>query len=159
MASQMSANYERSMVFMFSVCRRELEGLVAFCRNTMRGGRALSDDPIVRSRLAQLDTEIEAGRALSYRVVWTQTTGGLMEAAPLAAAAKVYSSELMQRLTYTGCDIMGLYGQIERSRWAPLRGAYALNYQTTPGINLAAGTSEIMRNLVSSMGCGLPRSW
>jgi alkylation response protein AidB-like acyl-CoA dehydrogenase len=159
MASQMSANFERSMIFMFAVCQRELEELVAFCEDAKQDGAAPAENRVLRSRLAQLAIEIEAGRALAYSVVWTQTTGGLMEAAPLAAAAKVYSSELMQRLTYTGCDMLGPYGQVKESRWARLRGASALNYQTTTGINLAAGTSEVMRNLVSSMGCGLPRSW
>jgi len=159
MASQMSANFERSMIFMFSVCRRELEELVAFCGESKLSGEAISGNPIVRSRLAQLMIEIEAGRALAYSIVWNQIRGGLMDAAPLAAAAKVFASELMQRLTYTGCDIMGLYGQVEKSRWAPLQGAYGSNYQTTIGINFAGGTSEVMRNLVSTMGCGLPRSW
>jgi hypothetical protein len=80
-------------------------------------------------------------------------------AAPLAAAAKSFSSELMQHLTYVSCDIMRLYGQVKQSKWAQMRGAYALNYQTCMGVNFAAGTSEIMRNLISTMGLGLPRSW
>jgi len=159
LASQMSANFERSMIFIFSVCRLELEELTAFCNETKLSGEALSQNPLVRNRLAQLAIEVEAGRALAYSIVWNQTKGGLMEAAPLAAAAKVFASELMQRLTYAGCDIMGLYGQVLESRWAPLQGAFGRNYQTTMGINFAGGTSEVMRNLISSLGLGLPRSW
>ena len=96
---------------------------------------------------------------LSYVYAMLVTIRLWIVVAPLAAAAKVFASELMQRVTFTGCDIMGLYGQVEASRWAPLHGAFATNYQTTMGINFAGGTSEVMRNLVSSMGCGLPRSW
>ena len=159
MASQMSANFERSMIFMFSVCRRELEEVVQFCKETDCCGETLASNPLVRNRLAQLAIEIEAGRSLAYSVVWNQIKGGLIMAAPLAAAAKTFSSELMQRLVYISCDIMRLYGQVKQSKWAQMRGSYALNYQTCMGVNFAAGTSEIMRNLISTMGLGLPRSW
>lgn len=158
-ASQMSANFERSMIFMFSICRRELEELVEFCREARLGREAPARNPLVRNRLARLAIEIEAGRTLSYSIVWIQTKGGLIEAGPLAAAAKVFATELMQRVVETGCQIMGLYGQVRDSRWAPLQGAYERNYQITPGFNFAGGTSEIMRNLVASLGMGLPRSW
>jgi alkylation response protein AidB-like acyl-CoA dehydrogenase len=159
MASQMSANFERSMIFMFSVCQRELEELMELCHETKWSGKRPADNTLVRSRLAQTAIEIDAGRALAYSVVWNQIKGGLIEAAPLAAAAKAFASELMQRLTYIGCEIMSLYSQVKQSKWAPLQGAYALNYQTCMGVNFAGGTSEIMRNLISTLGLGLPRSW
>jgi alkylation response protein AidB-like acyl-CoA dehydrogenase len=159
MASQMSANFERSMIFMFSICQRELEELMELCHVTKWSGERPADNTLVRSRLAQTAIEIDAGRALAYSVVWNQIKGGLVEAAPLAAAAKAFASELMQRLTYIGCEIMSLYGQVKQSKWAPLQGAYALNYQTCMGVNFAGGTSEIMRNLISTLGLGLPRSW
>jgi hypothetical protein len=48
---------------------------------------------------------------------------------------------------------------VKESRWAPLLGSYEKNYQITPGFNMASGTSEIMRNLIATLGLGLPRSW
>jgi alkylation response protein AidB-like acyl-CoA dehydrogenase len=109
--------------------------------------------------LAQLAVEIEAGRSFSYSIVWSQIKGGLIMAAPLAAAAKVLATELVQRFIYTGSDILGLYGQVRYSRWAPLMGRFEKEYQICPGLNMAGGTSEIMRNLICSLGLGLPRSW
>jgi len=158
-ASQMTANFERSMIELFSYLRRELEDLVEFCKEPNRGGRALADNALVRHRLSQLAIEIEAGRAFSYSILWSQIKGGLIMAAPLAAAAKVLASELVQRFNYIGCDILGPYGQIGQSRWAPLKGRFEKGYQTSPGINMAGGTSEIMRNLICTLGLGLPRSW
>ncbi|UCC59487.1 MAG: acyl-CoA dehydrogenase family protein [Dehalococcoidia bacterium] len=159
MASQMTSNYERSMIFMFSVCKREMEDLIEYCREPRPGGQLLIKDPLVRDRLAQLAIEIEAGRALAYSIVGVQSKGGLIEAAPLAAAAKVFATELLQRVVYTGNQIMGMYGQVKESRWAPLQGSFETNYQISIGFNFGGGTSEVMRNIVSSMGCGLPRSW
>ncbi|HEY48570.1 MAG TPA: hypothetical protein G4O13_00810 [Dehalococcoidia bacterium] len=158
-ASQMTSNFERSMIQLFSFLQRELEELIEFCREPVWGGTVLAEDPLVRHRLAQLAIDIGAGRAFSYQIVWTQMKGGLIVAAPLAAAAKVLVTELAQRLMYTGNQILGLYGQVKESRWAPLKGSYEKEYQLCPGLNMAGGTSEVMRNLVCSLGLGLPRSW
>jgi alkylation response protein AidB-like acyl-CoA dehydrogenase len=158
-ASQMTSNFERSMIAMFSACQRELEELAEFCREARWQGEVLAKNPLIRDRLAQLAIETDAGRAFAYSVVWSQVKGGLIEAAPLAATAKVLATELLQHLQYTGCEIMGLYGQIRDSRWAPLQGKFEKDYQLCMGLNMGGGTSEVMRNLISSMGLGLPRSW
>lgn len=159
LASQMTSNFERSMIDLFANAKRDLDELVRFCKETKVGGQPLSENPLVRHRLAQLAVEIEAGLAYSHSVVWNQIKGGLIAAAPLAAGAKFMVSELTQRLSYAGCDIMGLYGQVKDSRWACLHGKYQNYYQQSMGLNMGGGTSEIMRNLVASMGLGLPRSW
>jgi len=158
-ASQMTANFERSMIELFSYLRRELEELVEFCRETRWGVKPLAADMLVRHKLAQLAIDIEAGRAFSYSIVWSQIKGGLIMAAPLAAAAKVLATELVQKFTYVGCDILGQYGQVRQSGWAPLKGRFEKAYQTSPGLAMAGGTSEIMRNLICTLGLGLPRSW
>jgi alkylation response protein AidB-like acyl-CoA dehydrogenase len=158
-SSQMTSNFERSMIDLFSNARRDLEDLVQFCKEATWGGQSLASNPLVRQRLAQLAIDIEAGLAYSHSVVWNQIKGGLMTAAPLAAGAKVLVTELTQRLNYTGCDIMGQYGQVAQSKWAQMRGRYQNYYQQVMGLNMGGGTSEIMRNLVASMGLGLPRSW
>lgn len=159
LASQMTSNFERSMVAIFSVCKRELEELTEFCRETKWSGEALAKNPIVRHKLARLAIEVEAGLAFSYWVVWNQTRHGLVASGHLAAAAKVLATELLQRLVNTGCEIMGLYGQVGESSRSPLKGRFEKNYQLCIGLNMGGGTSEVMRNLICSLGLGLPRSW
>ena len=158
-ASQMTSNFERSMIDLFSNAKRDLEELVQFCKETKWGGEPLAKNPLVRHKLAELAIEIEAGLAYSHSVVWNQLKGGIIAAAPLAAGAKFLVTELTQRLNYTGCEIIGLYGQVRESRWAPFMGKYQNYYQQVMGLNMGGGTSEIMRNLVATMGLGLPRSW
>jgi len=159
LASQMTSNFERSMIQVFSVCKRELEELVEFCRETRWGGRTLAEDPILRHKLAQLAIDIETGRSFAYRVVWTQTTQGLIAAGPMAAAAKVLATELLQRFTCAGNEAMGLYGQVKDSKWAPLQGKFERDFQLCIGLNMGGGTSEIMRNLICTLALGLPRGW
>ena len=158
--SLMTMNFERSSIGAISEARRTLEELVQFCRETKRGGRPLAEDPLIRSRLAQLAIELEAGRALSYQVAWLQGKGpdAVMEAGIMASAAKLYSSELGQRFAYTACEIMGPFCQVkEGSKWAPLYGRFQKAYQDCMGINIAGGSSEIQRNVIAIRGLGLPR--
>ena len=153
-------NFERSGLPLISRSQASLAQLVDFCKAERRDGETLAENPIVRQKLARLAVEIEVGRALSYRVAWTQEKEGLIRATAIASAAKVYGSELQQRMAYTALEILGLPGLIKSgSRFAPISGVFEGLYQYAPGSNIAAGTSEVQRNLIAVMALGLPRSW
>jgi alkylation response protein AidB-like acyl-CoA dehydrogenase len=159
MASQMTSNFERSMIALFSYLKRELEELVEFCQETKRDGRPLSENPLIRHRLAQMAIEIDIGRTYAYSVLWSQIKGGLVMSAHLAAGAKILATEMVQRFNFSGYQIIGHSAQVKESRWSPLKGRYEKECQQCLGLSMAGGTSEIMRNLICAMGLGLPRSW
>ncbi|MFQ5880104.1 MAG: acyl-CoA dehydrogenase family protein [Dehalococcoidia bacterium] len=151
-------DFERSNIAGAALARRDFEHLVQFCRQTKTNGRTLLEDPLVRHKLAEMAIEIEIGRFISYRVASIQARGQIpnME----ASVAKLYHSELSQRLANTGLQIMGLYGQLrpESGRWARLQGRFAMSYMITVSNTIAAGTSEIQRNIIAARGLGLPRA-
>jgi len=162
--SLMTMNFERSSIGFMAEAKRNLEDLTEYCKETRRNGRRLSDDPLVRSLLAQLSIEVEVGLALSYKVAWLQEKvqeKGMemaLQAAVTASSGKVYGSELGQRLAYTGCRIMGLYSQVKAgSKWAPLKGRFESSYQECVSLNMGGGTSEIMRNVIALRGLELPK--
>jgi len=150
-------DFERSNIAGAAAARRSLEELVGYCREAPGDGRSLMSESTVRNRLAEIAIETETGRFLSYRVASMQARGEVpnME----ASVAKLYHSELAQRLAGTGVQIMGLHGQVraESKKWARLRGEFTLTYMTTVGVTIAGGTSEIMRNIIAQRGLGLPR--
>jgi len=152
-----SLDFERTAgVAMAGGIRRTVDELVEFAKETKSNGQPLAKDPLVRHKLAEIAIECEVGRMLAYRVVWMQTKGLIPNYE--ASMIKVYASELMQRVAYTGTQIMGLYGQLEMgSKWAPLQGALEHAYLASPGMLIAAGTSEIMRMIIAVRGLGLPR--
>ncbi len=158
-ASQMTANFERSMIELFAYLKRELGELLEFCQETKRDGKALSENALVKHRLSQMAIEIDIGRTFSYSVLWNQIKGGLVMAAPMAAGAKILATEMVQRFNFSAYEILGPYAQVKESRWAPLQGRYEKECQQCLGLSMAGGTSEIMRNLICAMGLGLPRSW
>lgn len=72
--------------------------------------------------------------------------------------SKLFGSELQQRLARAGMEIMGLGGQLRPgSRWAPMAGRIADYYLGAVATTIAAGTSEVMRNIIAIRGLGLPR--
>ncbi|MFQ5827388.1 MAG: acyl-CoA dehydrogenase family protein, partial [Dehalococcoidia bacterium] len=143
-------NIERTGIERVGICRRVLDELAAFAR---RAGRA--NEP-VRQKLAEMAIEIEVLRWLCYRVAWLQAQGLGPEAE--ASVAKVFGSELMQRMAQGGMQLLGLYGQLEGGHLlAPLSGMIERWYLSTLGYTLAQGTSEVQRNIIATRGLGLPR--
>ena len=156
--TQATMNFERSSVGVISTVMRALSELVEFCKETEVKGKPLSQNPHIRHRMAQLAIDVETGRAMSYKCGWLQEKGDIMAAAAASCAAKVFSTELWQRLAFTGIEIMGLYGTIQSgSKWAPLQGRFEALAQSTPGYKIGGGTSEIMRNIIAWIGLELPR--
>ncbi len=150
-------NFERSGVGTFVFAYNLLMMLIDYVKSTKRDGKYLSEDKIVRQKIAKLFIDIEVGHTLANKIAWTQEKSGLMFAASLASESKVFGSELIQRIANFGTEIMGLHGQLSESKWAPLQGLLIQHYQLCMGINIAAGSSEIQRNIIAWAGLGLPR--
>ena len=150
-------DFERSGVDRPARARRIVQELVQFCKESTRNGHSLSEDRVIRLRLANMAVEIESSRLMCYNVAWMQSQGLVPNRE--ASISKVYSSELVQRVYGLGMQILGLYGQLEPgSKWAPLQGRIENAYMRSGGGTVAAGTSEIQRNIIATRGLGLPRA-
>ena len=149
-------DFERSGVDRPARAKRVLEDLVEFSKNNERNGRRISEDPVIRDRLADMAVRIEACRMMCYNVAWMQSEELIPNKE--ASITKAFGSELMQALYGLGMQIMGLYGQLDpASKWAPLQGRIENAYMRSGGGTVAAGTSEIQRNVIATRGLGLPR--
>jgi len=149
-------DFERSGAHRFIAAKRYLDELVQYARTTERGGRLLSEDPQVRSKLAQLAIEIEVGRFIGYRTVWMQANGLIPNKE--ASACKVFGAELDQRLANAGVNLLGLYGQLTKgSPRVPLWGRAEGFYLNSVYHTIGQGTSEVNRNIIAGRGLGLPR--
>ncbi len=72
--------------------------------------------------------------------------------------SKVLGSEALQRATSAGLEILGMYGVLGRDdKWAPLMGRVQENWLISFSHKIAAGTSEVQRNIIAGRGLGLPR--
>jgi len=150
-------NFERSNAGAYAAMKRQVEELIEYLKEKERDGKPLAEHASVRKKLADLYMDIEVGRALAYKIAWLQEVGKMQYSPAAASESKVFSSELRQRLSQVGSEMMGLFGMVEESPWAPLNGSMPEGYQTTIGSTICAGSNEIQRNIIAWVGCGLPR--
>jgi alkylation response protein AidB-like acyl-CoA dehydrogenase len=156
LAAMALVNIERSGTGFASLPKLILEMLVDYCNETKANGIPLSQNPIVRHKLAQMAIEIEVCRLLAYRTAWVQATG--QDVTSVGAIIKLFGSEMMQRVAATGLEIFGLYGGlVPGSKWAPIGGWLTRDYMWNISLTIAGGTSEIQKIIISTMGLGLPR--
>jgi alkylation response protein AidB-like acyl-CoA dehydrogenase len=114
----------------------------------------LGRNPGLRLELADRMIEVELARLMAYQVV-SMLGRGLIPNYQ-ASMLKMFASELGQRIARTGMNVLGLYGGLY-GREAPMKGRISRSYLSTLGSTIAAGTSEIQRNIIAQRGLGLPR--
>ena len=134
---------------------RVLEELVVYA--TAEG---LMTEDRIRQRLAALAVDIRALRLNSYETAWKQSIGKNVIYEP--ARDKAYLDELMERVGRVGTEILGAYSQIDPahgdSRWTKIRSAIENIFWSAPGLSIAAGTTDTMRNIVARFGLQLPQA-
>ena len=148
-------DYERSGMERLMANYPLFEALIHYTKETKRNGKRLSEEPMIRTKLAQLQIEFEAGRLHMYRVTLVMDGGR----APNweSAMAKAYATAFEQHLASTAMEILGPYGQlVADSKLAPIQGMAPRSYLASKGYSLQAGTSEILRNIIALRKLGLP---
>jgi len=136
---------------------RKFLSLVEYCRNTRRKGQPLTEDIEIRHKLSKLAVEIEVLKLFAVRLACIINKGTVPNYE--AAMAKLFGSELEQRLSQTGMEILGLHCQLrEGDQHAPMNGQMELYHRMTVRWTIVRGSSEIMRTLIATRGLGMPRS-
>ena len=147
---------ERSGVGYCARATRLIEDLARFCTQNIREGEPISQNPLIKARLSQLAVDIEICRLIAYQVAWMQSQGQIPNKE--ASISKLLGSEMLKKLYGLGMQILGMFGQLDPdSKWVPMRGRFETGYMSVGGNTVAAGTSEIQRNIIATRGLDLPR--
>lgn len=129
---------------------------IAFTKEARFNGKTLWENTRVQHQLAQMAIEMEAAKLMCYKVAWAQEQGTVPNKE--AATAKLFGTESNQRMARGMLQILGLYGQLDKSSgYAPLQGRVLQSWYRAFATTLAGGTSEIQRNVIATRGLGLPR--
>jgi alkylation response protein AidB-like acyl-CoA dehydrogenase len=151
-------DFERSNISGAIAARRTINKLVEYVKT--EAGRAQSrlaeSDPL-RHEVAQDFLETEVGFQYSFRIISMQARGMIPNYE--ASTAKMFMSELNQRLARTGTKVFGLHANIwaEDDARAPMKAQFTRSYVLSVPSTIAGGTSEIQRNIIATRGLGLPR--
>jgi len=144
---------------MYGICKKAVEVLVEYVKNTKREGKPLSHHVGVRNQLADIAVDLETLRLFAYQITWLVSQGGL----PIYEASrnKLMSDMLTKRIGLAGVEILGAYSQVDpyASSWARLNGKLQGWYLGFPGNHIAAGTSEVEKSVIAQFKLGLPKSY
>ena len=149
-------DFERSGIDYSAAARRLLDDTREFATETKRNGQPLIEIPWVRSLMADRYIDCEVARLMAYNVAYMQSQD--LIPTKEASMSKVFGSETVQRVTEASLEILGMYGTLSRQeKWAPLKGRVQEHWMNAFAGTIAAGTSEIQRNIIAGRGLGLPR--
>ena len=136
---------------------RRFENLLGFVKTVARDGQPLAKDPLIRQRMAQMAIELDVVRLLSYRTAWMldRRKSPTSEAAML----KLYISELTQKISVVGLQVMRQCAQLAEDLFPTSEVAADMSRLYLEGLRrtIGVGTSEIQRNVIAIRGLGLPR--
>src|SRR5256886_8434673 len=127
--------------------RKKIRALLDVARSTPIGGRAASQDPVLRQRLASVFVEGELLKLLSERALSAAILG--REMGPESSLAKLVWSQTGQHLAEVAADVLGPVAA---------DGPWARDLVYSRSLTIAGGTTQVNKNIIAQRILGLPRS-
>ena len=147
-------DYERFTIISFTPTVKRFERLVKWVKQTTINGRRLSEDPIVRRKIAHMATLVEIGRMLEIRCI-----SAAANYVPTIEASmnKAWGGVIWSEMTDMALDIMGPYGYLwQGSDDAPLGGDMVDQYLMAGHARVAAAGVDIARGIIARRLLGMP---
>jgi alkylation response protein AidB-like acyl-CoA dehydrogenase len=123
--------------------RRALELAISYARERVQFGKPILEFPAIRFKVAQMATELEAARHLTYYAATrSESSSGAPDAGRLASEAKLYASEAANRACWESLQIHGgngFHADYEISRL----------YRDVRVTTIYEGTSEMQRMVIA----------
>ena len=149
--------HERNMLGSTTRTQLMMQNLIRLARSRQRYGKPAAEDAVIRQKLADLLTRVEAMRYHSYR----QLTNALKGRSPGIGAMvnKLVGTELNHDICALALEIMGSYAPLSRKAAHVIdNGTWAYEFMFTLGLIIGGGTSQIQKNIISERGLGMPKS-
>ncbi|MGI8928738.1 MAG: acyl-CoA dehydrogenase family protein [Candidatus Limnocylindrales bacterium] len=123
-----------------------LDASVTYARERKQFGRPIGSFQGVAFMVADMATEVDAARQMVWRAAWLKDEG--RDYGVAAAEAKLFASEVSQRVTNMGIQVHGGYGYVEEYKVE----RYLRDAKLT---ELGEGTSQIQRLVIGRNILGL----
>jgi len=114
----------------------------AYAKEREQFGKPISRFQAIQFKLADMATEIEAGRGLVLKAAWLKDEG--RDFAQQAAMAKLYTGELSKRVVDAALQIHGGFGYMEEAAISRL-------YRDQKILEIGEGTNEVQRMVIARL--------
>ena len=111
-----------------------------YAKERRQFGKAIAEFQAIQFQLADMATEIDAGRQLVYKAAWLKDQG--KDFALAAAQAKLYTGILSNRVVNASLQIHGGYGFMEEFAISRL-------YRDQKILEIGEGTNEVQRMVIA----------
>jgi alkylation response protein AidB-like acyl-CoA dehydrogenase len=112
-------------------------------------------DSALREKIADWFVQAEGLKYTRYRTQTALSRG--QTPGPESSIGKVVSAALMQDMANTALELQDQFGIISDPNMAPLAASFQTALMGAPGMRIAGGTDEILRNIIAERVLGLPQ--
>ena len=117
-----------------------LDESIRYAKQRRAFGKSISEFQAIQWMIADMQTELEAARGLTYHAAWLKDSGKGMGSA--ASKAKLYASEMVNRVVYKAVQIHGSVGYSRETDVERM-------YRDARVITIYEGTSEVQRMIIA----------
>ena len=130
--------------------------LKSLATSVMRNGRPLTQDPVFRQRLADLEIRVEAMKYHMLRQLSDSIHGRNPGIAQLVN--KLVGTELNHELSTAAMEVMGDYSMLARGdEFVVDNGFWPYEWMFSLGLVIGGGTSHIQKNIIAERGLKMPK--
>jgi alkylation response protein AidB-like acyl-CoA dehydrogenase len=132
----------------------DFDDIFALARSLELDGGPAIRNPAVREKLADWYVKTVGLKYTKFRTMTALSRG--QTPGPEASITKLVSASKLQEIASYGIDLMGMTGAVMDGEIAPMEAWFQEALLYAPGLRIAGGSDEILRNIVAERVLGLP---
>ncbi len=128
--------------------------LVKLAQQTRRNGRPAIEDSAVRQKIADFYIKSKGLQFTSYRTLSALSRGATP--GPEGSIGKAIGAPMGQEMAHFALELQGAMGGADDESIVPQEALWQGMYLGTPGLRIAGGTDEILKNIIAERVLRLP---